>query len=295
MNDMRADGCGRRASPFCTPQRCGARVLHGRAASGIVRRIVQTGAHNWPRRPLPEVGAAVARPPAHAASQHDGGVVLWLARLDDFSADAPVEADAARAASISDPAVRRRFAVSRMLLRRVLAALTGCAADGSLLAVAAHGKPVLADAGAAARCHFNLTHSGGWWLLATAASPVGVDLEMAGRTVDAARVAARVFTPGERAALQLAAGDEAAMRAVFLDCWTRKEALLKAIGTGFAGGAQAFHVGPGPGDTIVPVPGGAPAALRVRSLALPFAAHAAIACAPSVACFERVRLQGDAG
>ena len=128
--------------------------------------------------------------------------------------------------------------------------------------------------------------------LATAAGPVGVDLEMAGRKVDAARLAGRVFTPGEQAALQLAAGDETASQGVFLDCWTRKEALLKALGTGFAGGASGFHVGPGPGDTLVPTPGQPVAALRVRSLALPIAAHAAIACAPSVAHFGRAWLQG---
>lgn len=289
MNDMTAHGRVRRVPPFRSPRRRDARVLHGRAASGIVRRIVQTGAQIWPRRPLPAV--------VDGSPRRDGGVALWLARLDDFSADAPVEADAVRAAAVADPAARRRFVVSRMLLRRVLAACTGLVADTLSLVVGAQGKPALAAAGdgAATPCHFNLSHSGGWWLLATAAAPVGVDLEMAGREVDAVRVAARVFTPGERAALQLAAGDDAAVRAVFLDCWTRKEALLKALGTGFAGGAQAFHVGPGPGDTIVSVAGGAPAALRVRSLALPFAGHAAIACAPAVADFGRVWLQRDGG
>ena len=110
--------------------------------------------------------------------------------------------------------------------------------------------------------------------------------ETNGLEVASANVAAGSLT------LQLAAGDETASQGVFLDCWTRKEALLKALGTGFAGGASGFHVGPGPGDTLVPTPGQPVAALRVRSLALPIAAHAAIACAPSVAHFGRAWLQG---
>lgn len=267
------------------------RVLHGPGVRGIVPRIVQTGAQSWPRRPLPAVGSVAP----HASPRPDGGVALWLAQLDDFDVDASAArldiADTARAAGIADGTARRRFIVSRGLLRQVLGARSGAAPNELAFRAGEHGKPSL-SAGAAAGCHFNLSHAGGWWLLATTDSPVGVDLEMADRAVDAARLAARVFTPGERAALQFAGDDTAAARSVFLDCWTRKEALLKAIGTGFAGGAKSFHVGPGPDDSIVPTPGHIPAALRVRSLALPFAAHAAIACAPSVMRFDRAWLQG---
>lgn len=269
------------------------RVLHGPGVRGIVPRIVQSGAQSWPRRPLPAVGSAVP----HAPPRPDGSVGLWLARIDDFDANAFAAlldaADATRAAALGDGDARRRFVVSRGLLRQVLAAQSGVAPNEFVLAVGAHGKPVVADA-VAPVLHFNLSHAGGWWLLATTDGPVGVDLEMADRVVDAARLADRVLTPGERAALRLAGDDDAATRAVFLDCWTRKEALLKALGTGFAGGAKSFHVGPGPDDTIVPTPGHAQAALRVRSLALPFAAHAAIACAPAVMHYERSWLQGTA-
>lgn len=269
------------------------RVLHGPGVRGIVPRIVQSGAQSWPRRPLPAVGSAVP----HAPPRPDGDVGLWLARIDDFDANPFAAlldaAEATRAAAIGDDGARRRFVVSRGLLRQVLAAQSGVAPNEFALAVGAHGKPVVADA-AAPDLHFNLSHAGGWWLLATTDGPVGVDLEMADRVVDAARLADRVLTPGERAALRLAGDDAGATRAVFLDCWTRKEALLKALGTGFAGGAKSFHVGPGPDDTIVPTPGHAQAALRVRSLALPFAAHAAIACAPAIMHYERSWLQGTA-
>lgn len=292
MNDMAAHGGGRRLPPLMAADQRG-RVLHGPGVRGIVPRIVQSGAQSWPRRPLPAVGSAAP----HASPRPDGGVALWLAQLDDFDADAFVAvldaAEATRAAAIGDHDARRRFIVSRGLLRRVLAATSGIAPNEFTFGVGAHGKPVVAD-GIASGLHFNLSHARGWWLFAMSDSPVGVDLEMADRVVDAARLAARVFTPGEEAALQLVGTDAVAVRAVFLDCWTRKEALLKALGTGFAGGAKAFHVGPGPEDTIVPTPGRAQAALRVRSLALPIAAHAAIACAPAIMHYERSWLQGPA-
>lgn len=268
--------------------------MHGRGVRGIVRRIVQSGAHSWPRQPLPAAGPASVDPPPRG----DGGVRLWLARLDDFDPEtlAPAldDADRGRVAKIADAGARRRAVVSRGLLRRVLASGLGVAPAALRFTLSAHGKPRLeTDATARDAPQFNLTHAGGWWLMAVADGPVGIDLEMTGRAVDAARLAGRVFTPGERAALQLVAGDESATRAVFLDCWTRKEALLKALGTGFAGGAQAFHVGPGPGDTLVATPDGRSPALRVRSLMLPIAAHAALACPPSIARFDRVWLHGD--
>jgi 4'-phosphopantetheinyl transferase len=278
------------------------RVLHGPGVRGIVPGIVHQGAPSWLRQPL---AAASDTPP-----REDGGVDLWLARLDehDPAEFAPTldSADAARADAVRDALARRRAVVSRGLLRRLLAPRLGVPANEITFEVGAHGKPVVAATAAGAgpgasavACHFNLSHSGGWWLLAVAGSSVGVDLEVAGRAVDAARLARRVFTPGEQAALRLAGDDAAATAAVFLDCWTRKEALLKALGTGFAGGAADFHVGPGPGDTIVrapdaSAPGRQSGSLRVRSVALPIAAHAAIACAPSVSRFGRVWLQGPA-
>ena len=261
----------RRRAPFPldqVPSRGHGRVLHGRGVRGIVRRIVQSGAQIWPRQPLPAARPTVAG----AASRGDAGIALWLARLEDFDLDtcaaALDAADAARAAAIADPGARRRAIVSRGLLRRVIASRLGARPEALRIVTVGLGRPALEGDGAGdPPLQFNLSHAGGWWLCATAEGPVGVDLEMAGRKVDAARLAGRVFTPGEQAALQLAPP-------------------AKPVPSG-------FHVGPGPGDTLVPTPGQPVAALRVRSLALPIAAHAAIACAPSVAHFGRAWLQGD--
>lgn len=248
------------------------RVLHGPEPTGIVPRIVPCDAHGWSRRSLAVAGVTPS-----------GGLDLWLARLDDFSlsgfpsdaVDAVDVAEAARAARIADPLARSRHLVSRALLRGILAQHLQCAPGALQLAVSAHGKPVLSapepSPGVAPSLHFNLSHAGGWLLVATrTAGPVGVDLEFPRAGIDPERLAGRVFTPSERADLQQAAKDSAAMaRRRFYDGWTRKEALLKCLGTGFSGGAAAFEVGTGRHTVRVATPGHGVGSAWVTSVALP--------------------------
>lgn len=85
--------------------------------------------------------------------------------------------------------------------------------------------------------HFNLSHAGSDVLLAFARTePVGVDLEHAGRRVAVDAIAARHFAPAEAAALARLAPES--RRDAFLHLWTRKEAVLKAIGAGLSYGLQ---------------------------------------------------------
>jgi 4'-phosphopantetheinyl transferase len=90
------------------------------------------------------------------------------------------------------------------------------------------GKPVLGG------WHFSVSHAGGWVVVAAAAFPVGVDVEDLGR--DVAPALARRLAPEERAWLEPWSGER------FLELWTKKEACLKWLGTGVAGGLDAFNV-----------------------------------------------------
>ncbi len=135
---------------------------------------------------------------------------------------------------------------------------------------------------------FNLTASGGSWLLAvTTGRPLGVDLELAAGA-GGERAAPLALTVGELARLR-ALADPRPRRALFLRAWTRKEAVVKAVGVGLAADLRQievapecpgpvpvrFGVGAGPHDWVVqdlPVGPGrfaalarpAPAAGRVR-------------------------------
>ncbi len=75
---------------------------------------------------------------------------------------------------------------------------------------------------------------------------MGVDLEPLREVPDLAGVAACAFRPGELSAFRAAGGDSRA----FLRLWTRKEALLKALGIGLAG---LDLPGPLPGEEQVEV------------------------------------------
>ena len=99
-------------------------------------------------------------------------------------------------------------------------------------------KPYLEDE----TLSFNLSHSTGRILLAVARGrDVGVDIEATNRARDLELMAKRVFSADEQA--QLTTGATAESRERFFRGWTRKEAALKAIGTGFHRDPASLHVG----------------------------------------------------
>ena len=105
--------------------------------------------------------------------------------------------------------------------------------------------------------HYNLSHSGGWTVIAISDNEVGVDIQQV-KPVDM-RLATRFFTDEEKG--QIDAAGEGATR-LFYRFWTVKEAYLKALGTGLnrplnsftvrftAGGAKIVDDG-GSGDWLV--------------------------------------------
>ena len=149
----------------------------------------------------------------------------------------------ARAARFLRPEHRERWIVARGVLRRLLAGYH--ATDPATLAIVEgpHGKPALADDPALA---FNLSHSHELALLAfTRRRALGIDVERLRADRELRRMATRFFTAGEAAAL--ARLPDAELPAAFFRCWTRKEAYVKAKGTGFTTALAAFAVEVAPG------------------------------------------------
>ena len=96
------------------------------------------------------------------------------------------------------------------------------------------GKPRLAEALSTSLLRFNAAHSDGLFLAAfTAEQEIGIDLERIVPVPEMLQVAELAFSPAEHAAL-CALPAEARTQA-FFDCWTRREACLKAEGEGLAG------------------------------------------------------------
>ena len=172
-----------------------------------------------------------------------------------FSLDPPAETIARLEALLSDderrradrfrgPSLRPRYVAGRGSLRRLLASYTGCPPESLVFAYGLHGKPSLADG--LPRIEFNLSHSHGLALCALASvGPIGVDVEQVRPMEDNGRkLIGRFFSVVEQAEfLNLPVTEHLA---AFFRGWTRKEAFLKAVGTGLATVLDSFDVTLGP-------------------------------------------------
>ena len=132
---------------------------------------------------------------------------------------------------------RRRYAVARASLRRLLGGYLDQPPAALRFSYGPRGKPSLPGAGP----RFNVTHSGGLALLAfTSAHELGVDVEPLRTIEDAEAIARRFFSPGEAAELRGLAEPERSL--AFLRGWTRKEAFIKATGDGLSRPLDEFEV-----------------------------------------------------
>ena len=189
-----------------------------------------------------------------------------------------------RAARFVFEAHRRRFVAARVSLRRVLGMCLDRDPARLLFDYTDRGRPSLRLA-SHPDFDFNLAHSGDLALLALSVRTVGVDVERLREVPNALAIARRLFSPQEVSALTRLGPD--ARNHGFFNAWTRKEALIKAVGAGLAaleetevtlapeeipaalrapGGAEAwqlFHLEPSPGFVGAVAVHAAPAPVRV--------------------------------
>jgi 4'-phosphopantetheinyl transferase len=170
----------------------------------------------------------------------------------DVSAPAVEEAagllsgdEAERAARFVFALHRARWIAARAFLRRVLAARAGCGPRELRFVAGPGGKPALAHPAGEPR--FSLSHAEGYAACAvTSGHEVGMDLEVVRPVQDFDAVAARFFSPRETDDLR--ALPKAERLRGFFECWTRKEAFLKATGDGLSRPLDSFSVTLGPGE-----------------------------------------------
>lgn len=159
------------------------------------------------------------------------------------------EAEHARALRFLRVEDAQRSAATRVALRDVLGAALGVAPAAVRLVVADAGRPAL-DPAHRASLDFNVSHAGDHALIAWApAGRVGVDIERCGRVRGWRGLTREVCTAGENTYLDTV--PDAVRADAFMRIWAAKEALLKALGTGIAGGLNAFAVVP-PRDPATP-------------------------------------------
>ncbi|WP_349921476.1 4'-phosphopantetheinyl transferase family protein [Aeromonas veronii] len=132
---------------------------------------------------------------------------------------------------IRQPGRQREYLLGRVLLRRLLAERLGCLAADLKFFTQDHGKPALLGQ----QWQFNLSHSGEWLVLALCQQgPLGVDIEMGSRRRATLPLAERFYARSEYE--WLLALPEEERDTAFYRLWSRKEAVLKAQGSGIAAG-----------------------------------------------------------
>lgn len=188
---------------------------------------------------------------------------------------------------------RNRYVVSHAALRIILGGALGAAPDSLSLVASASGKPQLGGA-QAGRLQFNLSHSGNLALVGLAEVPIGVDIEATRPLPDALTLARSHFHPSEIAALAALAPER--QPAAFYGCWTRKEAFVKAVGTGLSMRLDRFAVTVPPALPALlscEVSAGSPADWTLHHLAPEAGAIGAVAIARRNAPCARHRLAPD--
>jgi len=173
------------------------------------------------------------------------GVALWLIDLDarDHAEPALSPEEEARAAHFTFERDRGRYFAAHRALRRLLATQSGLDARALRFVAGPFGKPALDGA---PRCRFSLAACDDVALvgIVTGGEDVGVDLERVRLVPDRFDLAASLFTPAEQA--ELKALPPPRRDQAFLRGWTRKEACLKAIGTGLVLEARQVEAGLAP-------------------------------------------------
>jgi 4'-phosphopantetheinyl transferase len=168
--------------------------------------------------------------------QVSDGELQWFADLL-----APDEA--ARAARYRFERDRRSFTVCRGVLRVLLGRYLATEPKIIEFSYGSKGKPELVNSGIC----FNVAHSGGMGLIAFAREcEIGADVE-AMRPMDDLHSIARQFFCAEESEELMSLPLEQRQQA-FFNCWTRKEAFLKAIGEGLNVPLNQFRVTLRPGE-----------------------------------------------
>jgi 4'-phosphopantetheinyl transferase len=175
---------------------------------------------------------------------------LWQATLNDRLADSLKHLLSADEISRADrfhfARDRNHFIAARGLLRTLLAVYLETKADELRFSYADKGKPYLEES-ARGGIHFNLAHSHGQALYAfSTGRQLGVDLEFIREELAYERIAERFFSAREVERLRTIPA--ALRKQAFFNCWTRKEAYIKARGEGLSMPLDEFDVSLAPGE-----------------------------------------------
>lgn len=172
----------------------------------------------------------------HEASIAAGTVEIWRADLDAHASSllhmiSPEEL--AQSARFREEVHRNRYIQAHGLLRLLISRYTAIAPRFISLSVNAFGKPFLKNDQNILGLQFNMSHSGGMAAYAFSLDcSVGVDIEHVRDDNELIALAHRYFARAEHE--ELCSLSDSCRMQHFFQLWTRKEACMKAKGTGLS-------------------------------------------------------------
>lgn len=185
----------------------------------------------------PEQKLSFGPEPAVSIKLAEGEVHVWDISLAVSSqrlaelARSLSDAEHQRAARLHHAADQARFTAARSILRDILSRYTGTAPGELVLSIQEQGKPELIQPPNRSLLQFNVSHTSEVMLLAIAQErAVGIDIERLRVMPDVLDLSARLFSAREHTALRKLEGWQRVE--AFFNAWTRKEAVLKALGRG---------------------------------------------------------------
>ncbi len=199
-----------------------------------------------------------------------GIVHIWGIDLDVTddrleSLDALLDSDErTRKARFRSALLKNRFVAAHGALREIVGCYLGMDPATVMFQRTTRGKPHVTGAPLA----FNLAHSAGLAVCAIAAEGcIGVDVEAVRPVHDSDALVCRYFAADEAEAYVRVPASR--RERAFLDLWTRKEAIVKAIGEGLGWPLDSFSVCIESDRVAVPAPeGGVAAFWSIQSLKL---------------------------
>jgi 4'-phosphopantetheinyl transferase len=138
---------------------------------------------------------------------------------------------------------QRYFIAARGILRNILSRYLRTEPEEIVFSYGPHGKPFLSDPFKNKKISFNLSHAQNLAMYAvTINRRLGIDIEYVQQEFQWKEIVERFFSPDEHA--ELCNLPEKERCRTFFSYWTRKEAVLKAIGTGLSNGIKEMNVAP---------------------------------------------------
>jgi 4'-phosphopantetheinyl transferase len=152
-----------------------------------------------------------------------------------------------RARRFHRPVDRDRFIAGRGILRKIISAYLALSPGQLRFTYNEYGKPAVSDEQNDRALNFNLSHSAELILYAiTRGRDVGIDIEYIREDFATLEIAEHFFSKDEVTSLKSLPTDQRTIG--FFNCWSRKEAFIKAKGMGVSYPLDRFTVSLAPGD-----------------------------------------------